>query len=152
MSVKIRLKRMGSRKRPFYRLIATDSRMPRDGRFIETVGFYNPVVTPAEVQVDEGSVFKWFERGAIPSTSVRSLLRQLGYMQKWELMKQGITGEDLDARVEAIKAQQEKASLRRESQKKGLMSEKARVSALRGLRRLARRGLRWWELCATKRS
>jgi small subunit ribosomal protein S16 len=118
---------MGSKKRPFYRIIAADSRMPRDGRFIETLGFYNPVVTPAEVKVDEGSVFKWFERGAIPTTGVASLLRQLGYMQKWKLMKQGGTGEEVDARVAAIVAQQEKALVRRESKKKELMSEKAKA-------------------------
>lgn len=125
MSVKIRLKRMGSKKRPFYRLVATDSRMPRDGRFIETLGFYNPVRTPAEVRVDEENVFKWFERGATPSTSVKSLLRQLGYMQKWELMKQGVTGDELKTRVEAIVAQQAKTAERRESLKKGLPSAKA---------------------------
>jgi len=118
---------MGSKKRPFYRLIATDSRMPRDGRFIETLGFYNPIPTPAEVRVDEVLVFKWFERGAIPTTSARSILRHLGYMQKWELMKQGLSGDQLEARVEAIVAQQQKAAVQREANKKGLPSEKAKV-------------------------
>ncbi len=59
MSVKIRLKRMGSKKRPFYRLVAADSRKPRDGRFLETLGYYNPVSTPAEVRVDEENRFRW---------------------------------------------------------------------------------------------
>ena len=118
---------MGSKKRPFYRLIATDSRMPRDGRFLETLGFYDPIRQPAEVRVDEVLVFKWFERGAIPTTSARSLLRQLGYLQKWELMKQGVVGDELDARVEAIRTQQEKAASLRESRKKGLPSEKAKA-------------------------
>ena len=127
MSVKIRLKRMGSKKRPFYRLIAADSRMPRDGRFIETLGYYDPIPTPAEVRVNEESVFKWFDRGAIPTTSARSILRQLGYLQKWKLMKQGVTGEELAARVEAIIIQQQKAAAKRESVKQGLMSDKAKA-------------------------
>jgi small subunit ribosomal protein S16 len=118
---------MGSKKKPFYRLVAADSRMARDGRFIETLGYYNPVATPAQVHVDEASVFKWFERGAIPSTSVKSLLRQLGFMQKWELMKGGATAEHLETRVDAIKAQQEKASARRESKKRGTLSAKAKA-------------------------
>jgi small subunit ribosomal protein S16 len=116
---------MGSKKRPFYRLIAADSRKPRDGRFIETLGYYDPIPTPAEVRVNEESVFKWLERGAIPTTSARSLLRQLGYIQKWQLMKQGVTGEELAARSEAIVAQQQKASAKRESAKQGIMSDKA---------------------------
>ena len=127
MSVKIRLRRMGSKKRPFFRLVATDSHMARDGRFIETVGYYNPLSTPAQVHVDEGSIFKWFERGAIPSTSVKSLLRQLGCTQKWELMKRGVTGDQLETRVEAIKTQQERASARRESKKRDILSAKAKA-------------------------
>ena len=59
MAVKIRLKRMGSKRNPFYRIVVADSRSPRDGRFIETVGTYNPVVNPAEVKVDEEAVLKW---------------------------------------------------------------------------------------------
>ncbi len=127
MSVKIRLKRMGSKKRPFFRLVATDSHMARDGRFIETVGYYNPLTTPANVHVDEDSVFKWLDRGAIPSTSVKNLLRQLGCMQRWELMKSGVTGDQLETRVEAIKTQQEKASARRESKKRDILSAKAKA-------------------------
>ena len=94
---------MGSKKRPFYRLIAADSRKPRDGRFIETLGFYNPISQPAEVKVDEALVFKWFERGAIITTTAASLLRREGYLQKWELMKQGVTGDLLETRMESIR-------------------------------------------------
>lgn len=129
MSVKLRLKRMGSKKRPFYRLIAADSRKPRDGRFIETLGYYDPVANPATLRVDEESVFKWFERGATPTTSAASLLRQLGYMQKWELMKQGIAGEELTNRMTAIMTQREKTSAQRESRKTGQPSAKARAKA-----------------------
>ena len=62
MSVKIRLKRMGSKKRPFYRIIATDSRNPRDGRFIETLGYYNPLLDPPDINVKEDLIFKWMKR------------------------------------------------------------------------------------------
>jgi len=129
LSVRVRLKRMGSKKRPFYRLIAADSRMPRDGRFIETLGFYDPLTDPATVKVDEDSLFKWFARGATPTVSAESLLKQLGFMQKWHLMKQGVTGDDLANRVAAIKAQRETAVAQRGQKKKGLPSAKAQAKA-----------------------
>ena len=102
MAVKIRLKRMGSKKKPFYRIISTDSRNPRDGRFIETLGYYNPLTDPIQLKIDEETVFKWLERGAIPTTSAESLLRQVGVMQKWQFLKQGVRREDLDAKLEAM--------------------------------------------------
>ena len=67
MAVKIRLKRMGAKKSPFYRIVVADSRSPRDGRFIETVGTYNPVVSPAEVKINEELALKWLQNGAKPS-------------------------------------------------------------------------------------
>ncbi len=102
MAVKIRLKRMGSKKKPFYRIISTDSRNPRDGRFIETLGYYNPLTDPVQIKIDEDGVFKWLERGAIPTTSAESILRQMGVMQKWNFLKQGVKKEDLDAKLEAM--------------------------------------------------
>lgn len=102
MAVKIRLKRMGSKKNPFYRIISTDSRNPRDGRFIETLGYYNPLTDPAQIKIDEEAVFKWLERGAVPTTSAASLMRKLGVMQKWQFMKQGVKKDDLDAKLEAM--------------------------------------------------
>lgn len=87
MAVKLRLKRMGSRKRPFYRIVATDSRNPRDGRFIETLGYYDPMKDPPEVKVDEELVKKWLERGAQPSPKAESLLRRIGLVQRWNQAK-----------------------------------------------------------------
>lgn len=78
MSVKIRLRRMGNRNRAFYRLVVTDSRSPRDGRFIETVGHYDPVTDPATVSIDEPAVAKWIKQGAQVSDTVRSLLKKEG--------------------------------------------------------------------------
>ena len=78
--VKIRLKRMGTTKRPVYRLVVADSRSPRDGRFIEAIGFYDPLPNPAIVRIDEEKVRVWMKRGARPSDSARSLLVQQGIL------------------------------------------------------------------------
>lgn len=87
MAVKIRLKRMGSKKNPFYRVVVADSRSPRDGRFIETVGTYNPVVNPAEVSINEELALQWLANGAQPSDTVRNLLSQQGIMKKFHESK-----------------------------------------------------------------
>ena len=83
MAVKLRLKRMGAKKRPFYRIVAADSRSPRDCRFIEVVGTYNPITEPAEVKVNEELALKWLQNGAIPTDTVRDLLRKQGVMEKF---------------------------------------------------------------------
>ena len=83
MAVKLRLKRMGAKKRPFYRIVAADSRSPRDGRFIETVGTYNPITEPAEIKIDEELALKWLGNGAQPTDTVRDLLSKQGIMKKY---------------------------------------------------------------------
>lgn len=87
MAVKIRLKRMGSKKRPFYRVVVADSRSPRDGRFIETVGTYNPLVEPAEVKLNEELVLSWLNNGAQPSDTVKNLLSNAGIMKRFHEAK-----------------------------------------------------------------
>ncbi|KAB7708028.1 30S ribosomal protein S16 [Bacillus aerolatus] len=87
MAVKIRLKRMGSKRSPFYRIVVADSRSPRDGRQIETVGTYNPVVQPAEVKIDEELALKWLQNGAKPSDTVRNLFSNQGIMEKFHNAK-----------------------------------------------------------------
>lgn len=82
MSVKIRLKRMGSKKRPFYRIVVADSRSPRDGRFITTLGTYNPLTSPKEVKFDEDAVMDWLQKGAQPSDTVRNMFQKAGIMKK----------------------------------------------------------------------
>ncbi|CAK1231023.1 30S ribosomal protein S16 [Fructobacillus fructosus] len=89
MAVKIRLKRMGAKKRPFYRVVIADSRSPRDGRFIETVGTYNPITVPAEVKLDEEKIMGWLQNGAQPSDTVRNLLSKAGIMTKYAESKAG---------------------------------------------------------------
>jgi len=81
--VKLRLTRMGSKKKPFYRIVASTSTSPRDGRFIEVVGTYNPVAQPAIVSIDEEKVMKWLRNGAQPTDTVRSLLSNEGIMTKF---------------------------------------------------------------------
>lgn len=88
MSVKIRMKRMGSKKNPFYRLVVADSRYPRDGRSIEVVGTYDPVAKGEQVKVDEDLVLKWLGNGAKPSDTVRHLLSKQGIMKKFHDSKQ----------------------------------------------------------------
>ena len=80
--VKIRLNRMGAKRQPFYRLVVADSRSPRDGRFIEIVGNYDPTKNPAVVNIDEEKVISWIKNGAQPTDTVRSLLSKQGIMKK----------------------------------------------------------------------
>ena len=89
MAVKMRLKRMGAKKSPFYRIVVADSRSPRDGKFIELIGTYNPLVTPAEIKVNEELALTWLRNGAIPTDTVRNLLSEAGIMKKFHESKKG---------------------------------------------------------------
>lgn len=89
MAVKLRLKRMGSKQKPFYRIVAADSRSPRDGRFIETIGTYNPIKKPAEISVNEELALKWLNNGAQPTNTVRSILSKEGILAKYANQKVG---------------------------------------------------------------
>ena len=84
MAVKLRLKRMGAKQKPFYRIVAADARSPRDGRFIETVGTYNPLAQPAEVKIGKELALKWLNNGAQPTDTVASLLRKEGIMKEFK--------------------------------------------------------------------
>ncbi|MBE6618248.1 MAG: 30S ribosomal protein S16 [Ruminococcaceae bacterium] len=76
MAVKIRLRRMGAKKAPFYRIVVADSRSPRDGRFIEEIGYYNPMTNPAEVKIDAEKANTWIKNGAQPTETVKALLKK----------------------------------------------------------------------------
>ena len=78
MAVKIRLTRLGSKKSPFYRVVVADSRFPRDGRFVEEIGYYNPLTEPAEIKIDADKAQKWLNNGAQPTDTVKSLLKKAG--------------------------------------------------------------------------
>ncbi len=83
MAVKLRLKRMGAKQRPFYRVVAADSRFPRDGRFLEVVGTYNPITKPAEITIDEEKAIYWLSKGAQPTETVKNILSKQGIMKKF---------------------------------------------------------------------
>lgn len=83
MAVKLRLMRMGAKKRPFYRIVATDSRSRRDGEYLELVGTYNPISSEKDVKINEEVALKWLNNGAIPSDTVRNLLKEAGIMKKF---------------------------------------------------------------------
>jgi len=83
VATKIRLKRMGAKKRPFYRVVVADSRSPRDGRFIEELGYYDPSTDPATLKIDEEKALKWLATGAKPSDTVRSLLKKQGIIARF---------------------------------------------------------------------
>ena len=86
MAVKIRLSRQGKKKAPFYRLVVADSRSPRDGKFIELIGTYNPMTVPAAVAINEERALYWLKEGALPSDTARGLLKKQGI---WDKFKNG---------------------------------------------------------------
>lgn len=87
MAVKIRLTRMGSKKRPSYRIVATDSRSPRDGKYLELIGFYNPLTEPAEIKINEELAVKWLNNGAILTDTAKDLFSKAGIMKKFHESK-----------------------------------------------------------------
>lgn len=89
MAVKIRLKRMGAKKAPFYRIVVADSRSPRDGKVIEELGTYNPLTNPAEIKVDEEKTLARLNSGAQPTDTARNILSKAGIMEKFHNQKQG---------------------------------------------------------------
>ena len=88
MAIKIRLKRMGAKKKPHYRFVVADARSPRDGRFIEELGYYNPTAQPAVIHVDEEKALAWLQRGAQPSDTVKALFQRVGVWQKFRQGRQ----------------------------------------------------------------
>ncbi|WP_027718712.1 30S ribosomal protein S16 [Desulfovirgula thermocuniculi] len=82
MAVKIRLRRMGAKKNPFYRIVVADSRSPRDGRFIEEIGYYDPLKEPAVIKIDEAKALKWLKNGAQLTDTARALFRKAGLLGK----------------------------------------------------------------------
>jgi small subunit ribosomal protein S16 len=97
--VKIRLRRMGKKKQPSYRVVVTDSRSPRDGRFIETIGFYNPRTEPPTVQIKEDRALHWLSQGAQPTDAVAMLLKDKGTLGRFARLKEGEALESLLAEV-----------------------------------------------------
>lgn len=107
MSVKLRLMRTGRRKQPAYRIVAVDSRVRRDGAYIEKIGHYNPLTRPAEVILDDQKALKWLNEGATPSDTVRNLLSRRGLMLAFDLQKHGVQEEEIWSKVAQYRLEKE---------------------------------------------
>jgi len=124
--VKLRLKRMGKKKAPLYKIVAADSRSPRDGRFIESVGNYNPHAEPAQVVLKEERVIHWLTKGAKPTETVRNLLRREGLIMKMRLLKSKASEEKVSEKMQqfiddkANKLERAKARKLRQKENKAL--------------------------------
>jgi small subunit ribosomal protein S16 len=92
MAVKIRLKRMGGKRKPFYRLVVMDSRNRRDGAYLDALGTYNPIAKPHDIKIDEEKVLMWLGRGAELTDGARSILGKVGVLSRWDSMKRGSAG------------------------------------------------------------
>ncbi len=119
MAVKLRLRRMGKKKQPIYKVVAADERSPRDGKFIEALGLYNPITDPATVEIREERVLYWLGVGAQPTTTVKGLLSRKGILYKRELLKSGLAEEEVNVKIdEWLKQQEAKLSLKADKKAK----------------------------------
>ena len=124
MAVKLRLRRMGKKKQPIYKIVAADSRSPRDGKFLEAVGFYNPLTNPHTLDLKEDRILYWLNVGAQPSSTVKSLLRQKGITLKKELMSKGLDEEKINSEIENWKKMKEAGTKKKTGKK---LSRKAKA-------------------------
>lgn len=125
MAVKIRLTRMGRKKRPFYRIVVADARFPRDGRYIENIGTYNPITEPPQVSVAEDRAMYWLDNGALPTQTVRNLLQKEGILHKRFLQKRGFD----EARLAEEMKKWEVLQLERKRQSEAVKVEKVKAKA-----------------------
>jgi len=100
LAVKLRLRRMGKKRQPYYKLVAADSRSPRDGKYLDAVGVYNPMTQPHKLEIIEEKAIEWLRKGAQPTDTVKSLLSQKGILLKYDLEKRGLSAEAIQAEVE----------------------------------------------------
>lgn len=124
MAVKLRLRRMGKKKQPIYKMVASDSRSPRDGKFLEAVGFYNPLTKPHTLELKEDRILYWLNVGAQPTHTVKSLLRQKGITLKKELISKGFDEEKIKTELENWQKMKEAGSKKRTEKK---LSKKAKA-------------------------
>ena len=120
---------MGKKKQPFYRIVAADSRSPRDGRFIEMVGTYDPIAKPHKVDYKEERILHWLSNGAKPTDTVKSLFRGKGLWLKWTLIKQGADEAKIASEMAAWEKMQEEKMKRLEQQEAKSAAEKAKAKA-----------------------
>ncbi|GAB6875804.1 30S ribosomal protein S16 [Thermaerobacter litoralis] len=89
MALRMRLRRMGAKNNPFYRVVVADARSPRDGRFVDEIGYYNPTTDPATIKINEEKAIEWLRKGAQPTDMVRVLLKRTGVLEKWQQKRAG---------------------------------------------------------------
>ena len=128
MSVRIRLRRMGRKKIPFYRIVAVDSRKRRDGKYLEKIGYYNPLTEPADIVIDKEKAIKWLDRGAIPSFTVKSFLKLKGILLEWDLKRKGLDESHIDEEVKKWQAKQLERAKRLEAKAAMEKREKAKAA------------------------
>jgi small subunit ribosomal protein S16 len=124
LAVKLRLRRMGKKNQPIYKMVASDSRSPRDGKFLEAVGFYNPLTKPHTLELKEDRILYWLNVGAQPTHTVKSLLRQKGITLKKELISKGFDEEKVKSELENWQKIKEAGSKKRTEKK---LSKKAKA-------------------------
>lgn len=129
MAVKLRLRRMGKKRQPIYKLVAADVRSPRDGRFIESIGLYNPKTEPTTIEINEERALYWLGVGAQPTTTVKNLLSAEGILYKRELMKKGLNEDEIAKKIEEWQAEREasKLSAKAKAEKAKAEAEKAKA-------------------------
>jgi small subunit ribosomal protein S16 len=127
LAVKLRLRRLGRKKRPFYRIIATDSRAPRDGRFIEEIGHYDPLTHPETVSVQEERALYWLGVGATPSKTVKNILSRQGIILKFDLKKQGVAEEKITEELRKWEVLQIEKARRLEAKKESEKESRKKV-------------------------
>ncbi len=129
MAVKLRLRRMGKKKQPIYKVVAADARSPRDGKFIEAIGLYNPKTEPATVDIKEDRALYWLNAGAQPTDTVKNILTHQGILLKKDLMSEGKTEEQINAKLEEWKKLNEAnlaAKAKKKSEKKSAKKAEAK--------------------------
>lgn len=129
MAVKLRLRRMGKKKQPIYKIVAADVRSPRDGRFLESIGLYNPLTNPHTVDLKEDRVLYWLSNGAQPTKTVKSLLRQNGITLKNELIKRGVAEDKIESELSEWKKDKEAKAEAKDKKKKISRKAKAKQEA-----------------------
>lgn len=118
MAVKLRLRRMGKKKQPIYKIVAADSRSPRDGKFLEAVGMYNPLTKPHTIDLKEDRVEYWLNNGAQPTLTVKSILSQKGVLLKRDLKRRGLTQDKIEAEVQNWEKLREAKAQKKTTKKK----------------------------------
>lgn len=125
MSVKLRLRRQGRKRHPYFHIVAADARSPRDGKFIESVGTYDATRIPAEIRIDHELALKWLRNGAQPTDTVNAILKYTGVNFKHHLLKKGLTAEEVEAAYQKWKAESE---ARINAKKSGIQDKKSKLA------------------------